>query len=111
MEQELANQGCDPTLLSCITSQVIQFALPVIAVALLALGIWGLIRHERRKQAGLLPNRGIPPGDGEMLLHAGERHVFGPGNADASRVYRVSRNPKDHARAMMPAKAQKKDRR
>lgn len=100
--------SCDPALFSCITPAEILAVLPFVAAALLALGIWGLIRHEQRKHAGLMPNRGTDPGDDEQLLYAGERHVFGPGNADASRVYRVSRNPKDHARAMMPAKAPKR---
>ena len=108
-ETQLTETECDPTLLSCVTTEEIQFALPFLAIALLALGIWGLIRHERRKHAGLLAKRGIEPGEGEMLLYAGERHAFGPGNEDASRVYRVSRDPKDHARAMMPAKARNKD--
>ncbi|SLN12263.1 hypothetical protein [Pseudooctadecabacter jejudonensis] len=99
--------GCDPALLSCITAQEIQLALPFIAVVTLAVGIWGLIRHERRKHAGLLAKRGSPPSQDETILYAGERHVFGPGNFDASRPYRVSRDPQVQARAMMPQKHRK----
>jgi len=101
--------GCDPALLSCVTTDELLTVLPFGAAALVVLGVWGLIRHERRKHAGLIQKRGTPPGDGEQLLYAGERHAFGSGNPDASRVYRVSRNPQDHARAMMPAKPRTKN--
>ncbi len=109
MEEIVTETGCDPALLSCVTTEEIQFALPFIAIALLGLFIWGLIRHERRKHAGLLPKRGSTASDDDIILHAGERHVFGPGNFDASRPYRVSSDPQHQARAMMPAKARRAD--
>lgn len=52
------------------------------------------------------PNAAPQAGDHEILNYTEVRHAFGSGNANASRVIR---NINDHARAMMPAKARKKD--
>lgn len=98
--------SCDPALLSCITPAEILAVLPFVAAALLALGIWGLIRHEQRKHAGLMPKRGTAPGEGDTVTTI-NMSSQGRGR-DHQVTIRHTKDPQKHARAMMPAKAPKR---
>ncbi len=105
METEIAGR-CNPELLSCITPEKLQFALPFVVLVLLALGIRGLIRHENRKHSGLLPKRGTAPSEGQNVNFVNMRTSRGRDNLI---VTRHTKDPQKHARAMMPANARKKD--
>jgi len=66
MENAIAER-CDPALLSCITGAEIRAVLPFIAIALIIIGVWRLIRYENRKHMGYIPKRGAASGQGQSI--------------------------------------------
>ncbi|MBV0911538.1 hypothetical protein [Anianabacter salinae] len=82
-----------------------------LCAGLAVLGIAGILREDRRRRTHGKRKQGTPPGQGDQLLHAGERIAFiGAGNEDASRVWRVTRDPQDYAKGFVPGRNRKDDR-
>jgi hypothetical protein len=93
---------CDPTTsaLMCITTDEIRFVVPIILVAIFVLWVWKLIRHERRRFYGPKQTRGTEPGQGASVLSSFRPDADGRGGTGNTYIH--SKNPQDHARAMMP---------
>ena len=67
-----------------------------------AIGLVVIVRdHRRRVRHGRMP-RGTAPGRGDTILHGNERTFLGDGLEDASRGYRVTRDPQRYAQAFVP---------
>lgn len=85
----------------------ITAAVVAVVVGLL---IVGLIRHDRHRRTHGPRKRGVEPGQGDQILHAGERLAFiGAGNEDASRIWRVTRDPQQYAKGFVPDRNRKED--
>ena len=106
-------ERCDPALLSCITADEILTILPFIFVVLGPLIVWLFVRSQLKKHNGPHPDqrpdereRGVEPGEGQsvQMVHQGKG-----GNHTTNVIMRHTKDPQQHARTMMPAKARKKD--
>lgn len=92
----------------CITGQDIQTVLPYIMVALLLAGIYAIIRVEYRKHWGYSAKQGTDPDQNATVPNAS--YQSNTSNfSDTSRTYIHTKDPQDHAKAMIPNTAIKKD--
>jgi hypothetical protein len=86
----------------------LSFWLAVVFAALTVAGVYGIVQSHNHREMYGRKKRGVEPGQGDQYLVAGERTAFfGEGNPDASRGYRVTRDPQVYARAFVPGQRKK----
>ena len=81
----------------------LSFWITLVFAVLTVAGVYGIVQSHKHREMYGRKKRGVEPGEGDQLLYAGERTAFlGDGNEDASRVYRVTRDPQVYAKAFVP---------
>lgn len=97
MENDLP---CAPDAIGdlCITGTEIANSLPYILALVLVIGVYTIIRHERRKHWGYHKRPGVVPGQGSTVIDAS----YDPTTGGRGAVYIHSKDPQTHARAFVP---------
>jgi hypothetical protein len=89
----------------CITGTEIANALPYFLVFVLVVGVYAIIRHERRKHWGYHKKPGVEPGQGSTVIDVS----YGPITGGRGAAYIHSQDPQAHARAFVPDNKTTKD--